>query len=403
MIAGFGIKTIDDEEIIDKRVLLKVDFNVSLTEEFTIADDARIQQALPTINKLLKNHNRLILVSHFGRPKGRDPHYSLKIVAKHLQSLLNDYTVTVVDDFQSPEGKNKLLSQKNNEVFMLENIRFYKGEKENDEEFARELAGLADIFVNDAFGAIHRAHASVVGITQFLPSYAGLLLKNEIEMLSHVVQNPQRPLVAIIGGSKISTKIKLISKLMHLSDYILVGGGLANTFLKAKGHSIGKSLHEAECVDVAKTFLAEFEKNSCRLLLPQDAAVGNPHNPNQKSHIYKVEDIPDDMWILDIGPETQAEYGAAIHKAKTIVWNGPVGLFESPQYRGGTDFIYYTITNTEGAVSIVGGGDTLAAISNKEYLEKITHISTGGGAMLEFIEKGTLPGIEALGKQHNNT
>lgn len=393
---GFNIKTIDEATIAGKKVLLKVDFNVSLTKKLTIADDARIRQALPTIRYLLNQGNRLILVSHFGRPKERDSHFSLKIVAEHLHKLLPKYKVTLIDDFLSRKGKKEIAQQKKDEIVMLENIRFYKGESENDPGFAKELASLADVYVNDAFGAIHRPHASVVGLPKYLPSYAGLLLKEEIEMLSQVIKNPKKPLIAILGGSKISTKINLINKLMELSDFILVGGGLANTFLAAQGINIGKSLFEKECLNVAKDIITKLEEKHCKLLLPEDAVVGDPNDLGKQSMVYKIEKVPQDDSILDIGPETQIKYGAIIHKAKTIVWNGPVGLFENPQFRHGTDYIYYAITHTSGTISIVGGGDTLAAISKKEYLNKITHISTGGGAMLEFIEKGTLPGIEAL-------
>jgi phosphoglycerate kinase len=390
------IQYIDQTEITNKRVLLRVDFNVSLNPNATIADDARIQQALPTIKQLLKNNNKLIIISHLDRPKDRDPKLSLKPVCERLHEYVPDHTVRLIDDFLT-ENKATFDNQQPNELFVLENIRYYPEEKKNDPEFAKKLAALADVYVNDAFGVSHRPDTSVVGIPQFIPSYGGLLLKKEIEMISKAIQNPAKPVVAIMGGAKISTKINLIDKLMTIADYVLLGGGIANTLLCAQDVNLGKSICEYDEVSSARKLLFMAAQKNTAIILPQDAIVSTSKDGND-DQVKKIENIgPDDM-ILDIGPETQAQYGSIIARAKTIIWNGPVGYFENPTYNRGTDFIYYTITQNPDCVSIVGGGDTLAAISKKEYLDKITHISTGGGAMLEFIEKGTLPGIDALKK-----
>lgn len=387
---------IDQTEIKDKKVLIRVDFNVSLHPDHTIADDARIRQSIPTLNYLLKNGNKLILISHLGRPKGRDEKNSLKVVCDKIKEYFPQHQVRLINDFLT-EDPQTFQNQQTNEIYVLENIRYYPEEKLNNSTFSQKLAALGDLFVNDAFGVSHRTDASIVGIPQHIPSYGGLLLKKEIEMISRVTKDPQKPLVAIMGGAKISTKINLIDKLMTIADYVLIGGGLANTFLHAQGIKIGKSYNEIEQSDNARRLLFLAAQKDTAIKLPSDAVLSKSMEGND-AEVKKIEDIPDDAYILDIGPETQAAFGAIIAKAKTIVWNGPVGYFENHNYRRGTDFIYYAITHNPDCVSIVGGGDTLAAISKKEYLDQITHISTGGGAMLEFIEKGTLPGIEALKK-----
>lgn len=392
------IKYIDEVEIKNKKILLRVDFNVTLNPDFTIADDARIRQSLPTINFLLKKNNRLILVCHLDRPKTRDPKYSVKVVADKLQEYLPDYKIKVIDDFLNLKDQEAIKKQAEKEIFILENIRFYPEEKKNDQEFSKKLAGLADIYINDAFGVSHRNNASVVGITQFIPSYGGLLLKKETVVISKALKNPKKPIVVILGGAKISTKIDLINRLMELSDYLLIGGGMANTFLAAQGFNVGASLYEKDSLEDARKILFCAAQKNTAILLPSDAIIGHPEEKQNGNDVKKISELPKDGNILDVGPETQAKFGAVIAKAKTIIWNGPVGYFENPLFRRGTDFIYYAITQNQQATSIVGGGDTLAAISKKEYLDKITHISTGGGAMLEFIEKRTLPGIEALKK-----
>ena len=320
----------------------------------------------------------------------KDPAFSLKVVVEKLKEYLPEYTITLIDDFITAD-KSIFANQKSNEIFVLENIRFYPEEKKNDPEFAKKLASLADIYVNDAFAMSHRVEASVVGVTSYLPSYGGLLLKKEVATIMKAVREPQKPFVAIIGGSKIGTKINIIGKLMEVSNSILIGGGLANTFLCAQGIDIGKSYCEYEKVAKARQLIHLASQRSTTIVLPTDVVLDG-------GEVVRIDKIPVGATILDIGPDTQAKFGSIIASAKTIVWNGPVGYFENPAFRRGTDFIYYAIAHNTGAISIVGGGDTLSAISKKEYLDKITHISTGGGAMLELIEKGTLPGLQALDK-----
>ncbi|OGK41052.1 phosphoglycerate kinase [Candidatus Roizmanbacteria bacterium RIFCSPLOWO2_01_FULL_37_12] len=390
------IKFIDEVEIKDKQVILRVDFNVTLNPDFSIADDVRIRQSLPTINYLLKNNNRLIIISHLGRPKGVDTKFSLKPVVEELKELLNPFDVMLINNFLNPVDKLSIKNQKSDTVLVLENIRFYQEEKNNDNIFARDLAGLGEIFVNDAFGVSHRNDASIVGIPKYIPSYGGLLLKKETETIEKIIKNPEKPVVAILGGAKISTKINLVEKLIDISDYLLIGGALANTFFCAKGLDIGKSYCEYNEVENAKKLLFLASKKHAAIILPSDVVARHPQHSESGGEVKKIKDIEPDDEILDIGPETQAEIGSAIAKAKTIIWNGPMGYIEERAFTRGTDFVYYSIAQNSEAVSLVGGGDTLAAISKKEYLDKITHISTGGGAMLEFIEKGTLPGIEAL-------
>jgi phosphoglycerate kinase len=396
MIKKFDIKTIEDTEIYAKKILLRVDFNVARNKDLTISDDARIVQAIPTIKQLLKNHNRLILVSHLGQPKIRDYKYSLKNVGERLHKYLPDMQITLVNDFLSEAGKEKLENQKTHEIILLENIRFYPEEQRNDQQFAKKLATLADIYVNDAFGVSHRSDASIVGVPKYLPSYAGLLLKKEIESIETVLTNPQKPFVAIIGGAKIKTKINLLAKLMDIADYILVGGALANNFLLARGLKVGTSLVEIDEIPFAKKILSMASEKNVSFILPKDVIVSSLHDANEESRVVKVDEIPSHLAVVDIGPETEAEFGSYIEKAKTIVWNGPVGYSEKAQFCRGTEFIFYSIAQNQNAYSVVGGGDTIAAISQEDYINKISHLSTGGGAMLEFIEKGTLPGIEAL-------
>lgn len=388
------MKFLADHVISNKRVLLRVDFNVSLNPNYSIADDTRIRQALPTIQKLLKNNNHVIIVTHLGRPERRDAHTSLKNVAQDLQKYLPRHKVRLVDDFTSPEYREGI-DQEDGEIIMLENIRYYPGEDSNDPALAKKLAALADVYVNDAFSVNHRSAASIVGITNYLPSYCGLLLQKEISMLDLAVKHPKKPVVAILGGSKISTKLQLIDKLIEIADTVLIGGGLANNFLLAKGLQVGKSIVEKNELVHTKHLLAHAKKHGTKLMFPVDVVVSRKKDVASGT-IKPITEIAQDESIFDIGPHTQAEFGTEIAKAKTILWNGPVGYFENPAFRRGTDFLYYAIAENKGATSIVGGGETLAALNNKEHLDVITHVSTGGGAMLEYIEHGTLPGIEAL-------
>ncbi len=387
------MKFVDEVSISNKTILLRVDFNVSLNPNHSIADDARIKQSLPTIELLLKHHNKLILIAHLGEPDKRNANDSLKPVAKRLAEYLRHNKIVLVDDFiANPE---QITHQTEDQIILLENIRFYPGEQKDDPEFAKQLASLGEIYVNDAFSVSHRKSASVVGLPPLLPSYGGLLLKKEITVLDGIMKHPKKPFVAIIGGKKIDTKIKFISKLSAVADFVLIGGGLANTFIAAESIPVGKSLISPEDIGYAKELLAHAKKANTQLILPTDVVVGTSLDATT-SEVKKISEIAKDQEALDIGPETQAKFGQIIEEAQTIVWNGPVGYMENQEFKRGTDFLYYAITNNDHATSVVGGGDTLSAISKKEYLDKITHISTGGGAMLEFIENGTLPGIEAL-------
>lgn len=391
------ISYIDDEDISGKQILLRADFDVALDANNAIADDFRIRQRIPTLQYLLKKRNRIICVSKLGRPKERDLHLSLKIVVQRIRRYMPGVKIRLVKDFLT-ENSSTFTKQKPNEILVLENIRFYSEEKQNDKAFAQKLASLAEVYVNDAFAMCHRTEASVVGVPTLLPSYGGLQLKQEISMITKVISKPKKPLVVIIGGAKISTKIAVISKLIEIADYVILGGGLANVFFRAERYFIGSSICEYEMVLKARGLLYLAEQKGTKIILPTDVLIGDPKDTEKRGDVVKVKDnkIPKGKAILDIGPETKARYGHILTRAKTIIWNGPVGLFENPAYRQGTDFIYYAIAHNPDATSIVGGGDTLSAISKKEYLSAITHVSTGGGAMLEFIEKGTLPGIEAL-------
>lgn len=389
------ITYIDQVEIKNKRVLMRVDYNVSFKKDGSgkINDDTRIKNSLPTLQMLLKNGNKLILMSHLGKPKGRDMSFSMKPVADRLQEYMTGYQIVLVDDFHTQ--KELFAKQTEKEIYVLENTRFYEGEKKNDPLFSRELASLADVFVSDAFGSVHRAHASVVGVAAYLPSYGGLLLKSEVEMIRKAIEAPQRPVVAIIAGAKISSKIGLIEKLMSLADFVLIGGAMTNNFLKAKGLEIGKGLIEEDFVAEAKRLL-EIQPN--KLVLPVDRRIGSQTDTATIPLIKKIEDIGVNDETLDIGPETEKLFADIISRAKTIIWNGPVGYFENPQFEKGSLAIFHAIAANENAISVLGGGDTLSVIKGQSERAKITHISTGGGAMLELIEKGTLPGLDALKK-----
>lgn len=384
---------IDKAHIKNKRVLLRVDFNVSMKGN-KITDDARIRATLPTIKKLLKDNNRLIIVSHLGRPNGWEDKLILRPVAQRLHKYLDHVKLTVVDDFMSEGAKKIFEEQKNGEIVFLENIRFYKEEEGADPEFARKLAALADVYVNDAFGVSHRDCASITEVPKHLPHYGGLLMEREVETIGHALRHPQHPFSAIIGGAKVSTKLKLLFKLTEKADFLILGGGLANTLLYALGYNVGKSLCEKNMADEVMKIVRHAKENKTKMLLPHDVVVGDMEGSD--SVVKKISEVAASDNILDIGPESQAEYAKAILTSKTLIWNGPVGYIENPEYSRGTDFLYYTISQNPKLTSIVGGGDTLAAIDKKEYLNTITHISTGGGAMLEYIENGTLPGIDAL-------
>lgn len=381
------IKYIDYSPIQNQAVLLRVDFNVPL-ENGTVSDDTRIIQVIPTIKKLLEENNRLILVSHLGKPEGRDPKLSLSQIFPALQKYLPEQKIQFVEDFEATPP-----SFGENHIALLENIRFYPGEKANDPEFAKKLASLATTYVDDAFSVCHRKDASIVGVPKLLPSFGGLLLKKEITALDSLLKNPRRPFVAVLGGSKISTKLPLLQKLVTLADKILLGGGIANNFLAAKGLQIGQSIIENDQIEAAKALISAHE---LLFLLPTDVIVGKKGDPSIPPANKNVSELSPDDAIFDIGPKTQAAFADAIQDAKTLIWNGPVGFFEQPNYKAGTDAVFTAIVSNPNITSVIGGGDTLAAIHDKDGVDKISHISTAGGAMLTYIADGTLPGIQAL-------
>lgn len=389
-------KTIRDIDLKDKRILMRVDYNVSLLDGFRVADDTRISQTLPTIQYLLKQGGTLFLVAHLGRPDGKKlKKYSLLPVAKYLQKILGEKVNFIEEYIDGPKLMAKVRRAQKGSVNMLENIRFYPQEEANEAEFSKKLASLGEVFVNDAFGVDHRAHASTVGVTNYLPAVAGFLLEREVDMISQALDKPKHPLVAIVGGAKAETKITLIDRLLEKADVLIVGGGVANTFLKAWGYKVGKSLVDYEMVELAKKLFWKAARSKTRMLLPTDLVIGDLKE-NRLDGVVAADKIPANGQALDIGPRTQAEFGSVIAKAKTIIWNGPMGVFENKKFSLGTEFIYHAVAENRDSFSIVGGGDTLAAVNSEDYLKTIDHVSTGGGAMLEFIEKGSLPGIDAL-------
>src|SRR5437763_5958167 len=391
--------TINDLDLKGKRVFIRVDFNVPLKDAI-VTDDTRIRETLPTLRLAIQKGARLVLASHLGRPKGgSDPKYSLRPAAKKLEELLGKPVALAVDCIGAgAEGQSKAL--RDGEVLVLENVRFHPDEEKNDETFSRQLAALCDgVFVCDAFGSAHRAHASVVGITRFVQqAAAGLLMEKELAYLGKEVMNPARPFVAILGGAKVSDKIEVVENLMKIADAMLIGGGMAYTFLKADGHPIGKSLVEDDKLDLAKRLRNEAQQKKFALLLPVDHVVGAEFKPDTVAKTVSVHDTPDGWMGLDIGPKTIETYKQKIAGAKTIVWNGPMGVFEMPAFAQGTLEIANTVADstTAGATSIIGGGDSVAAVHQSGVANKISHISTGGGASLEFLAGRKLPGVEAL-------
>lgn len=384
-------KTVRDIDLRDKRVLVRVDFNVPL-KEGKVSDDTRIVAALPTIRYLLDQNAAVILCSHLGRPKGEpDPAYSLRPVASYLAGLL-DVPVHFAEDCIGPKADQAAKALKLQEVLLLENTRFHAGETKNDPSFTAQLASLAEIYVNDAFGSAHRAHASSEGVAHYLPAVAGFLMEKELLYLGKIMAEPERPFIAILGGAKISDKIGVVESLLQRADLLLIGGGMANTFLVGKGLSLGNSLVEADSVSTAKAIL---EKSTDRLILPVDAVIADAFDANAKHEVVAVEHVPEDWQVLDIGPKTVEAFSKALENAKLVVWNGPMGVFEFPAFAKGTFAIAEVIAQS-GATSVVGGGDSAAAIRNAGLTDKISHVSTGGGASLEFLEGKTLPGVAAL-------
>lgn len=389
-------KTIRDVDLSGKRVLVRVDFNVPLDGE-RVTDDTRIRAAIPTLQYILKRQPKaVILMSHLGRPKGeRKPEMSLKSVVPVLSELLGQQ-VFFADDCIGEIAEQAVAALPEGGVLLLENTRFHKGETKNDPELAVQMAKLGDIFVNDAFGTAHRAHASNVGIAQHLTAVAGLLLEKEIDYLANTLESPQRPFAAILGGAKVSDKIGVIEALLGKVDYLLIGGGMANTFFKAQGHEVGNSLVEEDAIETAEQLLAQAGD---KLVLPVDAVIGDAFDNEANRQTVRISaGVPTGWAIYDIGPETVKLYSEKLKSAKTVVWNGPMGVFEMPNFAKGTFAIAQALADAteRGAVSIIGGGDSAAAVAEAGLADKITHISTGGGASLELLEGKTLPGLAAL-------
>lgn len=386
-------KTIKDIEVTGKRVLVRVDFNVPM-ENGQVTDDRRIRAALPTINYLLDHDAAVILMSHLGRPKDApDPNFAMDPVGMKLGELL-DRPVKKLDDCVGPAVEAAVKAMQPGEVILLENTRFHKAEKKNEPEFSAQLAALGQVYVNDAFGSAHRAHASTAGVTDTLrPAVAGFLLEKELEYLGGALANPTHPFLAIMGGAKISDKIAVIESLLSKVDSLLIGGGMANTFFVAQGHDVGSSLVEAEAVDVAKKLLAEYAE---KLILPVDCVVAAEFKAEAEAKVVPVDEVPAGWMILDIGPATIAHFANRLAAAKTVVWNGPMGVFEMPRFAEGTFAIAKALAGLAGATTIIGGGDSAAAAEQSGLADKMSHISTGGGASLEFLEGKTLPGVAAL-------
>ncbi len=387
----FNKKTIENIEVKGKKVLVRVDFNVPL-DQGKVADDTRIQAAIPTIKYLVDHNAAVILCSHLGRPKGEpDPAYSLEPVARKLSDLMKK-EIKFVDDCIGEKVKTAASKLKPGEILLLENTRFHEGEKKNDPEMAKELACQAEIFVNDAFGTAHRAHASTVGVTEFLPSVAGYLLEKEIKFLDQAIENPERPFVAILGGAKVSDKIGVIKNLLKKADTVLIGGGMANTFFKAQGYPVGESLVEDDVLDTARELA---EEGGNKLRLPVDVVIADRFENDAQKKVVDVGPVPEGWRIMDIGPQTIKNFEKVIKESKTVVWNGPMGVFEMPNFAEGTFEIAKAVANSD-AVSIIGGGDSASAIKKAGLADKITHVSTGGGASLEMLEGIKLPGLTAL-------
>jgi phosphoglycerate kinase len=388
--------SIRDISFAGKRIFMRVDFNVPLNDAGEITDDTRIQASLPTIQYIVGRGGRLTLASHLGRPKGKvNPKYSLKPAATRLAQVLGK-PVAFAADCIGVEAEAAAAALKDGDVLLLENLRFHPEEEKNDPEFAKKLAALAEVYVDDAFGSAHRAHASTEGITHFLsPCAAGLLMEKELEYLGKAVGHPERPYVAIVGGAKVSDKIELLQNMMKFADCVLIGGAMAYTFLKAQGVEVGLSKVEADKLDLARDLLQFAERRSIEFRLPQDHIVAEKLDAGAAAELAPTRSIPADRLGVDIGPATRADYAAQIAKAKTIVWNGPMGVFEIPQFAEGTMAIARAVAESS-AVSVVGGGDSVAAVKKAGVEAKITHISTGGGASLEFLSGLTLPGVAAL-------
>lgn len=393
---NYNKKTVRDADLQGKKVLLRCDFNVPQNKETgEITSDKRIVAAIPTIRYLLEHGAAVIACSHLGKPKGEwKPGQSLAPVAKRLSELLG-MEVIFAADIIGPDAKAKAAALKPGQLLLLENLRFDIREEKNGADFARELAGMADLFVSDAFGTVHRAHASTVGVAAYLPAYAGLLVEKELSVMGKALDDPKRPFVAVLGGAKVSDKINVINNLLEKADTVVIGGGMAYTFIKAQGYAIGTSLLEEDKLDYAREMIAKAAAKNVKLLLPVDTAVGDEFKADCRKKIVDIRAMPEGWMGMDIGPETVKLFSGAVKGAGTVVWNGPMGVFEFPAFAVGTEAMARALADS-GAVTIVGGGDSAAAVEKLGYADKMTHISTGGGASLEFLEGKELPGVACL-------
>lgn len=389
-------KTVKDVDVRSKRVLVRVDYNVPLDANGNVSDDKRITASLPTINYLLEQGARIILCSHLGRPKGEvKKEFSLAPVAKRLKELLPNVNIYFASDCIGEEAQQKAAALKDGEILLLENLRFHKEEEKNDPEFAKKLASLAEIYVSDAFGTVHRAHASTAGVAAYLPAVAGFLIGKELSIMGGALENPERPFVAILGGAKVADKIGVITNLLNKCDTLLIGGGMAYTFFKAMGYEIGDSLLDAESIDLAKQLMETAKEKGVKLLLPVDTVVAKAFAADAEHLTVSANAIPAGWQGLDIGEKTRELFAAEIKNAKTVIWNGPMGVFEFPEFAKGTEAVAKACAEC-GGTTIIGGGDSASAVKKLGYADKMTHISTGGGASLEFLEGKVLPGVAAL-------
>ena len=391
------IKTVDDADFGGKRVLVRVDFNAPVDDAGTVTDDTRLRAALPTIEKLVADGAKVILTSHRGRPAGEgfEEAFSLGPIARRLQELLGR-DIVLTRDLVGPEVAEVVDAMADGDIVLLENIRFDKREKKNDPAFARALADLADAYVNDAFGTAHRAHASTAGVAALLPAYAGYLMEREVATLTGMLDEPKRPFVAILGGSKVSDKIKVIDALLDKADTLIIGGGMCFTFLLAQGKAVGTSLKEEDWVERAAAMIEKARERGVTLLLPTDVVAADAFSNDARTAIVSVDEIPADMMGLDIGPETAAAYAQAIGEAASVFWNGPMGVFEMPSFEAGTRTVAEAVAANEAADTIIGGGDSVAAVNKFDLADAMTFISTGGGASMELVQGEALPGVEAL-------
>lgn len=388
-------KTVKDIDLKGKKVFVRCDFNVPMDENRNITDKTRIVAALPTIKYLLEQNCKLILASHLGRPKGEfKTEYSLAPVAKELSNLLGK-EVIMANDVVGEDATSKASNLKEGEILLLENVRFHKEETENDPEFSKKLASMAEVFVNDAFGTAHRAHSSTTGIASYLPAVSGFLIEKELKFLGNAVNSPERPFVAILGGAKVSDKIGVIDSLLEKVDTLMIGGGMAYTFFKAQGYEVGNSICEMDKLDLAKSAMEKAKQKGVKLMLPVDTKIGKEFKADTESKTVKYTEIPADWEGFDIGAETIKMFSDELRNAKTVIWNGPLGLFEFDQFAIGTNEIAKVLSEID-ATTIIGGGDSAAAVKKAGLEDKMTHISTGGGASLEFLEGKKLPGIDAL-------